>query len=111
MEYLFEEMKNEDGVDLKDQPRALRRMRSACEKLKITLTSQAQALLNFQYNDDEFSRMITRAKFEDLCRSLFEQCIATVDKAMTESKLGKDEIEDIILVGGSTRIPKVKDML
>ena len=111
MDFFFEEMMSEDDIDLKSQPRALRRMRNDCEKIKITLTSQAQALLNFQYNDDEFSRMITRAKFEDLCRGLFEQCIATVDKAMKESGLGKDDIEDVILVGGSTRIPKVKEML
>ena len=111
MNFVIEEMEKESGVKVGNNPRALRRLRTACEHAKIALTSQFQTVLNYEMGDDEFTTILTRAKFEELCMSLFVQCIECVKSAIEDSKISKYQIDEIVIVGGSSRIPKCQQML
>jgi len=93
--------------------RALRRLRTACERAKRTLSSSTQASIEIDSLHDgiDFYTQITRAKFEELNNDLFRSCIPPVEKVLTDSKLSKSEIHEVVLVGGSTRIPKVQELL
>merc|ERR1711993_183132 len=93
--------------------RALRRLRTACEKAKRTLSSSTQASIEIDslFEGTDLYSSITRARFEELCADLFKETIKPVEKALNDSKIPKGEIHDVVLVGGSTRIPKVKKLL
>merc|ERR1711993_156425 len=93
--------------------RALRRLRTACEKAKRTLSSSTQASIEIDslFDGTDLYSNITRARFEELCADLFKETIKPVEKALNDSKIPKGEIHDVVLVGGSTRIPKVKKLL
>lgn len=110
--YCIEEFKKKNKV-LIDNPRALRRLRTACERAKRTLSNAtvAQIEVDSLYNGIDFNINISRAKFEDLCSDLFAKCITPVTDALTTAKLSKNDIHEVILVGGSTRIPKVQQLL
>merc|ERR1712121_306526 len=91
----------------------LRRLRTACEKAKRTLSSSTQASLEIDslFEGIDLYSSITKARFEELCTDLFKETITPVQKALGDAKLQKAEIHDVVLVGGSTRIPKVKKLL
>merc|ERR1719281_593952 len=93
--------------------RALRRLRTACERAKRTLSSSAQASLEIDslYEGVDFSTSITRARFEELCMDLFRSCMDPVEKVLRDAKMDKGQIHEVVLVGGSTRIPKVQSLL
>ena len=99
--------------DISKNDRALRRLRTACERAKRTLSSSASAQLEIDslYEGVDFNSSITRARFEDLCIDYFRGCLAPVEKALTDAKMSKGDIDDVVLVGGSTRIPKVQELL
>merc|ERR1712048_478051 len=109
------EFKRKHKKDITSNKRALRRLRTACEKAKRTLSAGAQASIEIDalYEGVDFYTNITRARFEELFTDLFKSTIKPVEKALTDAKLpnGKDDIHDIVLVGGSTRIPKIKKQL
>jgi len=111
MNYVKEEMNKESGTQIGSNPRALRRLRTACEQAKISLTNQFQTVLNYEMGDDEYTTILTRAKFEELCMPLFDQCIECVKKAIADSKISTHQIDEIVIVGGSCRIPKCQQML
>lgn len=98
---------------LLDNARAKRRLRTECEKAKRTLSSSTISTVSLDsfFNDKDLNIQVTRAKFEELCREEFDQCMKPIDMALSDAKLAKSEIDDIVLVGGSTRIPKVQQML
>jgi len=99
--------------DIKGNARALRRLRSACEKAKRSLSSGTSAPLEIDslFVGIDFYTTLTRAKFEELCSKLFQKCIDTVKTVMKDAKLDKKNLDEVVLVGGSTRIPKVQSLL
>merc|ERR1712012_473328 len=92
---------------------ALRRLRPACERAKRTLSASAQANIEIDslFEGIDFYTSITRARFEELCSDLFKGTLEPVEKAMRDAKTDKSSINDIVLVGGSTRIPKIQKLL
>lgn len=104
--------KNRDK-DLTSNPRALRRLRTACERAKRTLSSSTEASVEIDslYEGIDFYTKITRARFEELCADLFRDTLTPVENALRDAKMSKGDIHEVILVGGSTRIPKVQKLL
>ncbi|GJU96967.1 heat shock 70 kDa protein-like protein [Tanacetum coccineum] len=100
--------KRKYSKDLTVNQRALERLRSACEKAKriLSCTTQTTIELDCLHEGIDFSNIFTRAKFEELNMSLFEKCITILDKCLIDAKMNKSQVDKIILVGGSTRIPK-----
>jgi len=113
VEHLMEEFKRKFKKDIKDNKRAVRRLRTECEKAKRTLSSSTTANIEIDslYEGIDFNTTLTRAKFESLCDDLFKRTMAPVEKVLTDAKISKSEINDIVLVGGSTRIPKIQELL
>jgi heat shock protein 1/8 len=101
------------GVTVKDNARALRRLRTACERAKRTLSTSTQANIEIDALADgvDFNIIITRAKFESLCDSAFRRTIAPLDQVLRDAKMSKNEIHEIVMVGGSTRIPKIRELV
>jgi len=87
--------------------RALRRLRTACERAKRTLSSSTMATVEIDslFEGDDFKSTITRARFEDLCNDYFRNCLKPVEKVLKDSGVSKNEVKEVVLVGGSTRIP------
>jgi heat shock 70kDa protein 1/2/6/8 len=113
VDYCVTEFKKKHGVDIKNNARALRRLRTQCEKAKRILSSSAQTSIEVDSLADsqDFSITITRAKFEELCLSMFKDCMPPVEKVLKDSGIAKSKVHDVVLVGGSTRIPKVVELL
>ena len=111
--HFVEEFKRKYKKDLKGNSRALRRLRTACERAKRSLSSSTQANIEIDSLAEgiDFYSRITRAKFEELCNDLFRSCLEPVEKALRDAKLQKNQIHEVVLVGGSTRIPKVQQLL
>ena len=113
LRHFSEEFKRKHKKDISDNPRALRRLRTACERAKRTLSSTAQTTVEIDslYDGVDFYTSITRARFEELCMDLFRKCMEPVEKTLRDSKIDKSKVNEIVLVGGSTRIPKIQQML
>ena len=113
MEYLMAEFKRKHKHDISDNKRALRRLQTASENAKKTLSSSTVANIEIDalYEGIDFITSVTRAKFEDMCSDLFRKTFAPVEQVLTDSKISKSNIHDIVLVGGSTRIPKIQSQL
>ncbi|KAF5538470.1 hsp70-like protein [Fusarium bulbicola] len=99
--------------DLSTNVRALRRLRTACERAKRTLSSSAQTSIEIDslFEGIDFYTSITRARFEELCQDLFRSTIQPVDRVLTDAKIDKSLVHEIVLVGGSTRIPRVQKLI
>merc|ERR1712172_78947 len=113
VDHFVQEFKRKHKKDLTGNKRALRRLRTACERAKRTLSASAQANIEIDslFEGIDFYTSITRARFEELCSDLFKGTLEPVEKAMRDAKMDKSSIHDIVLVGGSTRIPKVQKLL
>nr|UYI58177.1 HSP70 [Rana amurensis] len=111
--HFVEEFKRKHKKDISQNKRSLRRLRTACERAKRTLSSSTQASVEIDslYEGIDFYTSVTRARFEELCADLFRGTLEPVEKALRDSKLDKSQIHEIVLVGGSTRIPKVQKLL
>jgi len=111
--HFVQEFKRKNKKDLTTNKRALRRLRTACERAKRTLSSSTQANIEIDslFEGLDFYTSITRARFEELNADLFRSTMDPVEKALRDAKLDKSTIHDIVLVGGSTRIPKVQRLL
>nr|XP_027186822.1 heat shock cognate 70 kDa protein-like [Cicer arietinum] len=107
------EFKRKYKVDISGNPRALRRLRTACEKAKRTLSFDTEAIIDIDaiYKGIDFHLSVTRAKFVQLNMDLFEKCLEIVKSCLTDAKMDKSSVDDVVLVGGSSRIPKVKELL
>ena len=107
------EFKRKYNLDLSESKKSMRRLKTACERAKRTLSSGASASIELDslYEGVDFFTNITRAKFESLCLNLFNKCIQPVQKVLEDSKTSKSTVDEIILVGGSTRIPKVQELI
>ena len=113
VEYCTSEFKTKSSIDISNNPRALRRLRTQCEKAKRILSSAHQAPIECETLAEgfDFNISISRAKFEELCMDLFKKCMPPVENVLKDSGLSKGQIHEVVLVGGSTRIPKVQQML
>ena len=111
--HFVQEFKRKNKKDISDKKRALRRLRTACERAKRTLSSSANAAIEIDslFEGIDFYSNITRAKFEQLCEHLFKKCMGPIEKVMLDAKLSKGEIHEIVMVGGTTRIPKFQNMI
>ncbi len=115
--YVADEFKKENGVDLRKDPMALQRLQEACEKAKKELSSQSSTDINLPFitvQDNVPKHLainITRAKFEQLVEHLIERCRGPVEQALKDAKMKPSDIDEVVLVGGSTRIPKVQEMV
>jgi heat shock protein 1/8 len=107
------EFKRKNKKDLSSSPRALRRLRTACERAKRTLSSAAQTTIEIDslFEGVDFYTSITRARFEELCQDLFRSTMEPVEKVLRDSKIDKSNVDEIVLVGGSTRIPRVQKLV
>merc|ERR1711998_593052 len=113
VEYFTQEFKRKNRKDLSDNQRALRRLRTACERAKRTLSSSTQAHIEIDslFEGVDFNSTITRARFEDMNMDYFRKCMEPVEKVLKDSKVSKSQVNEVVLVGGSTRIPKIQSML
>lgn len=111
--FFAKEFQRKYKKDLTTSPRALRRLRTACERAKRTLSSAAQTSIELDslFEGVDFATSITRARFEELNMDLFRKCMDPVEKCLRDAKMDKGAVHDVVLVGGSTRIPKVQQML
>ncbi|CAJ2629232.1 unnamed protein product [Trifolium pratense] len=108
-----QEFKRKHEKEISGNPRALRKLRTACERAKRTLSSTKQTTIEIDslYEGIDFYTTITRHRFEELNMDLFSNCIDTVERCLREAQMDKSSVHDIVLVGGSTRIPKVQQLL
>ena len=113
VDYFVQEFKRKFGKDLSRNNRSLRRLRTACERAKRTLSNSSEASIEIDalYEGIDFYSKITRARFEELCADLFRATMEPVEKALRDAKLDKSKIDEVVLVGGSTRIPKIQKLL
>jgi len=111
--FFVSEFKRKFKKDITTNARSLRRLRTSCERAKRTLSSTTQTTVEIDslHEGVDFYSSITRAKFEELCMDLFRGTLDPVEKVIRDSKIAKSEIDDVVLVGGSTRIPKVQQLL
>ena len=113
VDHFVKEFQRKHKKDITGNKRALRRLRTACEKAKRTLSASAQASIEIDslFEGMDFYTSLTRARFEELCVDLFRGTLEPVEKALRDAKMDKSSIDEIVLVGGSTRIPKIQKML
>ncbi|KAL3521086.1 hypothetical protein ACH5RR_019235 [Cinchona calisaya] len=111
--HFVQEFKRKHNKDISGNPRALRRLRTACERAKRTLSSAAQTSIEIDafFEGIDFQSTITRPKFEEMNMDLFRKCIELVENCLKDSNIVKSSVHDIVLVGGSTRIPKVQQLM
>ncbi|RZC63703.1 hypothetical protein C5167_025457 [Papaver somniferum] len=111
--HFVQEFKRKNKVDISGNSRALRRLRTSCERVKRTLSSTAQTAIEIDslYEGVVFYTSITRARFEEMDMDLFRKCMELVEKCLRDAKIDKKNVHDVVLVGGSTRIPKVQQLL
>jgi len=111
--HFVQEFKRKNKKDITGNPRSMRRLRTACERAKRTLSSSTQTSIEIDslFEGIDFFSSITRARFEELCMDLFRGTMEPVEKCLRDSKMSKNQVHDVVLVGGSTRIPKVQQLL
>ncbi|KAM9920619.1 hypothetical protein OXX80_012393, partial [Metschnikowia pulcherrima] len=111
--HFIAEFKRKNKKDLSTNQRALRRLRTACERAKRTLSSSAQTSIEIDslFEGIDLYTSITRARFEELCQDLFRSTLDPVEKVLRDAKVDKSQVDEIVLVGGSTRIPKVQKLV
>jgi L1 cell adhesion molecule like protein len=111
--YFANEFNKKNKVDMTKSAKAMRRLKTACESAKRTLSNANVANIEIDslFEGNDFSTSLTRAKFENLCNDIFQRTMAPVEQVLKDSKLSKSEIDEVVLVGGSTRIPKIQELL
>nr|QCI08240.1 Hsp70-type chaperone [Pterothamnion crispum] len=117
VEWLIQEFKNDEGLDLSKDRQALQRLTEAAEKAKMELSSLSQTDINLPFitstdtGPKHLDKSVTRAKFENLCQDLIKKCQIPVDNALNDAQLNTNKIDEIVLVGGSTRIPAIQQLV
>ena len=117
IDWLVQEFRNDEGADLRQDPMAMQRLKEAAEKAKIELSSSTSTEINLPYImpvggvPKHLVKTLTRAKFEQLAHNLIQACLAPCQKAMADAKLSTSQIDEVILVGGSSRIPAVQTLV
>jgi L1 cell adhesion molecule like protein len=113
VEYFVNEFRRKHRADMSSNQRALRRLRTACERAKRLLSTQmsAQVSVDSLHDGVDFEATITRARFEALCKTYFENCLRPVEQVLMDAKMAKSQVDQVVMVGGSTRIPKVQQLI
>ena len=113
VDYCATEFQRKTKTDIRENAKALRRLRTACERAKRTLSTATQSAIEVDSlaEGNDFNITLTRAKFEQLCDSVFRRTIAPLDGVLRDAKIAKNEIDEIVMVGGSTRIPRIRQLL
>ena len=113
VEYCAKEFKKKTKIDMTKNVKSMRRLRTACERAKRTLSSSSMATLELDSlcEGEDFHTVISRAKFENMCGSIFQSALSPVEKVLIDSGISKSQVDDVVLVGGSTRIPKIRELL
>src|SRR5205085_3177502 len=117
MDWLADEFKKDEAVDLRKDPMALQRLKDAAEKAKIELSSSTETEVNLPYITaidgvpKHLVKKLSRSKFEQLADNLFERCLRPCEQALKDAGMKASEVDEVILVGGSTRIPKVQEIV
>lgn len=113
LEHFVQEFKRKHKKDITSSPRAMKRLKTACERAKRSLSSMATTSVELDSLIDgiDFMTNITRARFEELCSDIFRRTLEPVEKVLRDAKMDKGEVHDIVLVGGSTRIPRIQQLL
>ena len=115
VEYCINKFRNETKKDIqfRENPKAFQRIKSACEKAKIALSNSTKTNIDIDniIGEEDLNVVITREKFEELCIDLFKKCLPLLESVLKEAHLDKKKIDEIILVGGSTRIPKIQALI
>merc|ERR1719329_977301 len=113
MDHFVREFKRKHRMDISGSDRALRRLRTACERAKRQLSSvhRADVEIDSLFEGEDFNSFMTRARFEDLCGDYFRNCLKPVEKVLKDAEVSKSEVDEVVLVGGSTRIPKIQEMI
>ena len=112
-DFVAQEFKKKSKLDITGNARAMRRVKTACERAKRTLSSAntANVEIDALYEGVDCNVVITRAKLEDLCGDYFRKAMEPVEQVLRDSKKSKSQVDEVVLVGGSTRIPKVQQLL
>jgi heat shock protein 1/8 len=113
MKYFIDEFKRKNKVDMSDNKRSLRRLKIACERAKRTLSNSNSTTIELEslYEGLDLFSSISKARFESLCMNLFQKCIKPVSQVLQDAGVSKNQVDEIVLVGGSTRIPKIQELL
>ncbi len=113
VDYCATEFKRKSKLDVTTSARAMRRLRTACERAKRILSSATQTPVEVDslLEGVDMNVTLTRAKFESLCDSLFQKCLAPVEQVLRDAKISKDQVDEVVMVGGSSRIPRVRELL
>lgn len=117
LDYIADEFKKQEGIDLRKDPMALQRLREAAEKAKMELSQLMQTEVNLPFitatadGPKHLNMTITRTKFEQLCEDLIQRCVPPVEKALRDAGLNPNQIDEVILVGGMTRVPRVQQLV
>lgn len=113
VQYFIQDFKRKHKKDLSDNSRSLKRLKTACENVKRNLSTSTQTSIELDslYEGIDYISTITRARFEELCSDLFDLVMEPVEKVLKDSKISKSNIDEIVLVGGSTRIPKIQKLI
>jgi len=114
VQHFIKEFKRKNrGADPTSSMKAIRRLRTACERAKKTLSSSTRATLEIDsfYDGIDFHSSLTRARFNDLCEDYFQNTLIPVDKVLRDAKMSKSQVHDVVLVGGSTRIPRIQELI
>lgn len=113
VEYCIQDFKKKSRLDISNETRARRRLQNACERAKRQLSTATTATIEIDslYKGHDFNLVLTRAKLEDLAQDLFRRAMEPVYKVLADAKIGKSQVDEIVLVGGTTRIPKIQQML
>ena len=113
VDHFANEFKRKHKKDLRGNARAIKRLKTACERVKRNLSSSTQATIELDalFDGVDFHSSITRARFEEICSDFFKTCMDIVEKVLNDSKVSKSEIADVVLVGGTSRIPKLQTLL
>ena len=113
LQHCIKKFKEQCGIDISNNQKALRRLKLECEKAKIKLSSmqEIQMDLDALAEGEDFNISVTRPEFEDLCKEDFNKCILIIQKVLKDANLTKEQIDDVVLVGGSTRIPKIQQIV
>jgi len=113
VDFCMAAFKKQTGIDIKGNARAMRRLRTQCEKAKRILSAahSSEIYCETLAEGEDFSMNVNRAKFEEMCMSHFRKCIPPVEQVLQDADISKNQIHEVVLVGGSTRIPKIQQML
>ena len=113
MKYFIDEFKRKHKLDISDNKRSLRRLKTACERAKRTLSNSNSTTIELEslFEGIDFFSSISKARFESLCMNLFQKCIQPVTQVLQDAGVSKSQVDEIVLVGGSTRIPKIQELL